>query len=234
MTRETMRDMMADATSEAVKPRLVANNTVEYSLPNGDKVIRLHHTDIVTFKPSGAVILNSGGWQTVTTKDRLNRFAPVQVYSIRGIWHVSHNGNTVPFADGLEILPSGRIKGAGNSGQSIKLQKEISKFVKLITKDNLPQPDNGDCWFCLMFDREQGGDDTYHGYQTHQQHSSGSPDHLREHLSEGYLTGSLLVNAMRCAGYRDEQIGLHYQMKLADTFKRATRRYLKRRLGLAV
>ena len=54
--------------------------------------------------------------------------------------------------------------------------------------------------------------------------------HLHEHVKEGYLHGSLLVNAMRAYGYNDSQIGLYYSMKIADTFKRAVRRYLQRNL----
>jgi hypothetical protein len=35
--------------------------------------VRLHDTDVVTFLPSGSVALDSGGWQTFTTRDRMNR-----------------------------------------------------------------------------------------------------------------------------------------------------------------
>jgi len=54
-------------------------------------------------------------------------------------------------------------------------------------------------------------------------------------MDEGYLHGSLLVNAMRWAGYKDEGISLCYGMAKRgnrDAFKRALRRYLKRKLGL--
>ena len=57
-------------------------------------------------------------------------------------------------------------------------------------------------------------------------------DHILSHIEEQYIHGSLLVNAMRWAGYSDEGIGLHYQMKLTDTFKRTLRRYVKAQLGL--
>jgi hypothetical protein len=55
-------------------------------------------------------------------------------------------------------------------------------------------------------------------------------DHLLSHLKENYLHGSLLVNAMREYGFRDDQIGFHYQLQLHDTFKRAVRKYLYKRL----
>lgn len=33
-------------------------------------------TAVVTFKPDGAVVLNSGGWETATTKSRINQYIP--------------------------------------------------------------------------------------------------------------------------------------------------------------
>ncbi|MDD4354226.1 MAG: hypothetical protein PHN56_07280 [Candidatus Nanoarchaeia archaeon] len=55
-------------------------------------------------------------------------------------------------------------------------------------------------------------------------------DHLITHLKEKYLHGSILVNAMREAGYRDEQIRFHYAGKYFDAFKRSLRKYLQKRL----
>jgi hypothetical protein len=98
------------------------------------------------------------------------------------------------------------------------MKKRIAKYVNLITKDNLPVPSNGDCWLCLLRDKDG--------------HTMGENDnsHLLSHLKEKYLHGSILVNAMREVGYKDQQIGFHYQMKLSDTFKRSLRKYLQKRL----
>jgi hypothetical protein len=94
-----------------------------------------------------------------------------------------------------------------------KLKKQISKYCNLITKDNLPVPNGSDCWLCLFMDKE--------GKQK---------DHLLEHLKDNYLHGSILVNAMRESGYRDEQISLFFHMKLVDNFKRSLRKYLQKHL----
>jgi hypothetical protein len=58
--------------------------------------------------------------------------------------------------------------------------------------------------------------------------TTGDNGHILEHVKENYLHGSLLVNAMRETGYSDDQIRIHYGMKLADTFKRALRKYLQK------
>src|SRR3990167_5719753 len=98
----------------ATESRIVARNTVEYRTPEGDRVVRLHQTDIVTFKVNGDIVLSSGGWRTVTTKDRINQFAPVRVYAERGVWYVSNGDAAIPFVDGLTLRrgklpkPSGR------------------------------------------------------------------------------------------------------------------------------
>lgn len=43
--------------------------------------IQLHYTDVVTFLPDGRIVLDSGGWRTVTTQVRIHEFArPVRVY----------------------------------------------------------------------------------------------------------------------------------------------------------
>ena len=59
---------------------------------------------------------------------------------------------------------------------------------------------------------------------------SNNNEHLLNHLDEGYLHGSILVNAMQETGYSNEGIGVHYQRKVVNSFKRAVRRYLQKRL----
>lgn len=50
--------------------------------------LRLHATRVLEFHADGRVVLNSGGWRTVTTKDRMNRFLPLawHVGSNKGVW----------------------------------------------------------------------------------------------------------------------------------------------------
>jgi len=70
MSRRTKRQIMAGV--NCTSSSIVDHNTVEYERENGDRVIRLHLTDIVTFRPDGTIMLNSGGWKTITTKTRMN------------------------------------------------------------------------------------------------------------------------------------------------------------------
>jgi hypothetical protein len=130
------------------------------------------------------------------------------------------------FYDGIVIDENGEIVSKKILPEKVekkndKMKAKITKFCKLITKDNLPYPNNGDCWLCSFHDAE--------GKSWGDQRSNDN-DHLIQHLKENYLHGSLLVNAMREAGYRDDQIGFHYHLKFDDTFRRATRKYLQKRL----
>jgi hypothetical protein len=53
-----------------------APNTTLYREQDGTLSIILHRTAIIRHLPDGTVCFTSGGYQTATTKDRLNRFAP--------------------------------------------------------------------------------------------------------------------------------------------------------------
>lgn len=48
---------------------------------HGEYVIRLFDTDIVTFHRDGTVTLNTGGWNTIVTRDAMSHFSPFHVYS---------------------------------------------------------------------------------------------------------------------------------------------------------
>lgn len=80
------------------KAKRVANNTLKIDDGDGNYRIRLHDTDIVTFK-DGVYYLNNGGWATRTTHARMNEFTPFHVYSKNYETHV--NGS--PLTNGQAI-----------------------------------------------------------------------------------------------------------------------------------
>jgi hypothetical protein len=68
--------------------RKVGNNTYAEILPDGSVGIALHGTTVVRIHPDNSATLNSGGWHTVTTKDRINQYSPVRVYQRKGQWYL--------------------------------------------------------------------------------------------------------------------------------------------------
>lgn len=218
--------------------RSIANNTRLERREDGSIAVRLHATDVVTYRPDGSIVLESGGWRTVTTKDRMCRYlpAPWRVYSERGVWGIGHvlyldDGSRgwvgYRFHDGLELDKTEDVvdpEPFGPDPAERATLKAIAAYVKLVRETFAPRdrselaPGPGDCWFCCMV-TENGttlGD------------ASGNHDHLREHLTEGYVVPSLVFHALQEAGYRSPEA--IYLYGSADSIGRAVRRYVKTRL----
>lgn len=68
--------------------------------------VRLHNTRVVTFYPDGRIMLDSGGWQTPTTRDRMNRCG-VRVSMAGGVASVRHGERDACFRDEMTLHPDG-------------------------------------------------------------------------------------------------------------------------------
>jgi hypothetical protein len=77
-----------------------ADKDGEHQTERGPIAVRLHTTDVVTFHRDGIIELDTGGWYTVTTKDRMNKYLPppFKIFSERGTWHVALSYKTVHHA----------------------------------------------------------------------------------------------------------------------------------------
>lgn len=168
--------------------------------------IRLHGTDIVTFYASGDVELNSGGWKTPTTKQRINEF--LEGYSIsqdRGVWYVSsydiglHSPSRWKalgvFKDHMLISPDGTITGMeplSDGKKLLKLRKTVNQYatdyIEAFFKGDIPAPGPGDCFYCGLREVKTGK-------PLGEANRDGS--HLLSHIEEKYYVPSLLVNAMQ-------------------------------------
>src|SRR5215211_4981594 len=80
--------------------RRLGNNTTLVRLGRDTYAVRSHRTDVVTIHRDGRYTLKTGGWQTPTTKDRINTYGPVQVriYQKQRQWCW---GDGVPFVSGM-------------------------------------------------------------------------------------------------------------------------------------
>lgn len=83
--------------------RKLENNTYLIRLQSGTLAVKLHDTNVVKLYPNGDITLNSGGWQTLTTKNRMNKYSPVRVLQVRGKWLASYRGVLVDYHDGLTV-----------------------------------------------------------------------------------------------------------------------------------
>lgn len=88
--------------------RLITYNTVEYIIAGDSKTyIRFYDTDIIIFH-SDYVVLNSGGHETATTKNRINEFQNVcYINRIDFQWFVKTVKGIIRFYDGMKISNDG-------------------------------------------------------------------------------------------------------------------------------
>lgn len=93
------------------KGKPIANNTRLYVGLDGSFEIKLHGHPIITIHPN-YITLDSCGYRTRTTKDRMNAFTDVGIYVIQRNynWYVTVPsfedtvwGEEVPFYDGIKL-----------------------------------------------------------------------------------------------------------------------------------
>jgi len=236
MARISMRDSIGCQSVQG-KARKIANNTFEFVRPeDGARVIRLHRTNIIQKYRDGRVRLNTGGWQTVTTKNRFNRFAPCTVYSNAGVWMVRYHGQEYAYADGMLLLAGGLVMGEGvDPNETKKLRAKVRKYAQAYAKalwaGEISAPSAGDCWYCAL--RDKDGEPW------------GGRDHIIAHMDESYFVPSLLVNAVTAFGASKimrHNIACMITGKVDQVYRgsyevtavaKLVRRYCYRALGLA-
>ena len=180
--------------------------------------ITLWETDIMTLYPNGYIKLNTGGWFTNLTKNRLNDYSPANISQKKGKWYLA-DGSL--FYDGMSF----------RNGEPTKrkyIDKKKDRYIKLINAyckklkglKSLPEPSNGDCWFCSMFDQD-----------INRGQKSTTQDHLLSHLKEKYIHGSLIFNSLKASGYNSPEF--IFQMDVRESIIRSVKRFFKVNLGIA-
>jgi hypothetical protein len=205
--------------------RPVANNTRIHRLGNGDIAIKLHATDVVTYCFNGPVILNSGGWKTVTTKDRINRFSPscISLFQTGGQWYVSMNGVKHAYCDNMKIDKDGRILFGSTADyqKTRRINRLLDKYIeKMLKLPELPFPEDGDCFICRFAGSDSGC--------------------LEAHLEEKYVHGSLIWNAIKARSYGSPELVMQMrangwkngERRVKTDVARDVRRFFRAKLGL--
>lgn len=106
--------------------RKLENNTYLQRSDGNTIAVRLHSTDILTFHADGRIEVSTGGWNTITTRYRLNRYLPRpwHVYAERlstilskRPWFTDSRPTKAAeylLDNSATILPDGRVEGGGN------------------------------------------------------------------------------------------------------------------------
>jgi hypothetical protein len=193
--KETKSEIMKGIKCKSSK--IVGNNTIEYTDMTGNKVIRLHHTNIIKFMVNGDIVLNSGNWETNTTKNRINRFLDVKdifLLSKSGQWFLQkyNTDKKYWFVDGMIIKKNGKIEGAREyidvSAITKKLKKYVDDYIIALDKGDVEAPGLGDCLYCSATDdktKQMMGE------------AIKDTDHIESHIKEKYYVPSLLAQAIK-------------------------------------
>jgi len=117
-TREIGRHVYDYASAEKFlgdrSQRRLANNTVIYGERPDSRAlygereitVKFHGTAIVVYRPDGSIELNSGGYRTRTTLQRINQLLPpgLSVFQKNYDWYVLYRGKgTLRFSDGMRV-----------------------------------------------------------------------------------------------------------------------------------
>jgi hypothetical protein len=107
--------------SEAVKmlgdrpERTIGNNTQLRRQSDGSIALTLHWTDVCRYWSNGDIGLRANGYQTTTTKDRINKALAGRgrVYAQDFAWYYAPAfdwDHPVPFVDGMVICADGSVR----------------------------------------------------------------------------------------------------------------------------
>lgn len=135
--------MLTNTEAEALFKRC-RNKERGYKFANNTRIqkrgrayaIRLHKTDVAIIRPDGTYRLNSNGWRTVITRDRINRVAPCCVEQTKGIWHI---GKTL-YEDGMLVDASGKPTRESQHTLSdvlnlkSQVDRTITRFIRIVEK----------------------------------------------------------------------------------------------------
>jgi len=223
--RRTIADMVSalPASLHPTTHKRVDHNTLEWMTAGGVRIIRLHTTDILYFPCNGGFSIDTGGFNTHTTRDRLNKFlpAPWGVFTKRGVIHLRNRetGDAVPFVQRAGVTRSGKVHSDFKPAAHDKERKRIDALLAVYKTKGLPslEASGGDPWVI-----NRGKVDAWV---------------MKDWVKTRYATRTLYCLALAFAGMTDEGVAIHCMMtdrrngKLDRIDLSRIRRYVRACLG---
>lgn len=207
--------------AKGVDSRKICGNNTYVERRGEDIAIRLHQTDIITFLKAASplIVLSTGGWHSLITKQRLEQFlpAPLAVMSFKGQWRISFGGdrwarnraetrNSVIFTDGLRLIWNGVGWEALNAvtpeqekqtdDASRKLDKAVKTYVAKLM-DKVPD-------WAKELRETQTLKTSSDPWCCLMGIGAGDTDHLWLHLQEHYVFPTIIVRAFEDSGRYDD------------------------------
>lgn len=233
--------------------RKLQNHTYMERIDEHTVGVKLHDTYVVKLHDDGSTSLDSGGWHTMTTKDRINAYLPshVQVGSDRGRWYVyvAPLDSVVRHEKQQWNAEAGAMRGTGVFSEYTPwdARERSHRFfdgIRIAADGTIVNPRRAEMEAqearekdiqkrmtsyirkyiaALKVGIPMPGPGDCWGCTTEAMGDS----HLLDHFDEDYFVPSLLVNAYRERGYGDYRLvmamDLDYEMLKAGEGLRLTR-----------
>ena len=106
----------------------LARNTY-LRMEDGNAVIRFWETDVIVISPEDIYTLNSGGYLTTTTKERLNSFSPARISQEKGLWYICARDSRKLFADGVRVDSSGNVIDGTGSEDFSAIMRKVDQLI---------------------------------------------------------------------------------------------------------
>lgn len=112
--------------------RPLGYETVLRKINDHNIAIRHYRTDILRIDHANIITVDVNGWETKTTKDRLNQFLRcknVFISQAKRVWTIHGSNGSFPYQDGMEVHEDGHIVMPSNAN-SLYASNIISKVDK--------------------------------------------------------------------------------------------------------
>lgn len=187
--------------------------------------IKLHETIVVYIFNNGHYQYQTGGWQTLTTKERINHYGPLGIHQEKGIWYIGKH----IFADGVLMDSDGKVLNEEilRSPSEVQDKKRrldllvkhyIKGFGEHVTQNGLQttldkKPVEKSPWEIGLLTNDDaphllapGAGDCWACWYGLDDHTTSNKEpvgvqHLIEHVTEDYFVPSLLWKAILTGGY---------------------------------
>ncbi len=87
----------------------VANNTHLVRIDFNTIAVQHQRTHVVLIRRNGMYTLNSDGWRTHTTKDRINAYSPARLFQKAREWYLQTSNGVVPYRDNMVVNNDGEV-----------------------------------------------------------------------------------------------------------------------------
>lgn len=134
--------------------RKLANNTLIVRGAEDSIGVVLHRTTIVRYYPDGRIQLDSGGWRTVTTKQRINQLLPYpwRLDQTKYEWHVRdiRSQESFEFEDGMMLGGEATEHLVNPPGKFDSAVEEVLYEFAGDSSDHLSIEDGGGWWGLVL------------------------------------------------------------------------------------